>query len=110
MNLENVADHAQSIAHGAYLAIGIEIPMDGDFLDAQSFSTRKIKEFDIEGPAHQCLTRKKIFDHISAKTFKAALRIVQARQDQQTNKQVNGASTPVTVGGFVIANGPRRFA
>ena len=109
MNAEDVAAHVQGVADGIHLAVWVEIPVNGNLADAKFFSTCEIKQFDVEGPAHQGLFLEEVLRGFGAKTFEAALRIVQTRQDQGENDKVDGASTDVTIGGFVITNGARRF-
>jgi len=44
-----------------------------------------------------------------AETFEAALGVVQPRQDQQPNDEVDGPSAQMPVGRFVVSNGAGRF-
>ncbi len=73
-------------------------------------TTRDVKKLDIERPAMQGLTAEYIFCYFPAETFEAALCIVQPRQDQCLNDEVDTAPAPVTVGWFVIAHRASGFA
>ena len=82
MNAENVADHAQGIAHRTDFAIRVVIPLDGNFTDAQFFSAGKEEYLDVEGPAGECLLLKEGCGCFSAEAFEAALGVVQPRQNE----------------------------
>lgn len=110
MNAEDVADHAQCVAYRTDFAIRVEVPLDGDFLNAQFFAAGKEEQLDIERPAGERLLSKEGCGRFGAKTFEAALRVVQARQDQGADGEVDGAPANMAIRRLVVADRPRRFA
>src|SRR5690349_21917111 len=64
-----------------------------------------IKQFDIERPTHQRLALEYIFCDFSPETFEPALGIVQPRQDQGLDQEVDASSAQMSVGRFVIPDG-----
>lgn len=106
---QQVEEHTQRIANDADLAVCIKIPVDGDFYDAVSMTTRNVKKFDVECPAHECLIRKYIAGHTSTDTLEPTLGILQARQHQPADQCVEDSARKVTVCRLVVTDRPRRF-
>lgn len=110
MDAEDVADHAKGVAHGADFAVVAEVPLDGDFPDVQVFSTGEVEDFDVEGPTRERLLAEEVFGNFGTKAFKTALGVVQPRQDEQLNDEVDRPPAQVAVGWFVVAHCAGGFA
>lgn len=109
MNAEDIADHAQGVAHGAHFAIRIEIPADRYFVNAKFFTTGQVEQLDIEGPTGKGLFSEEDFSRFGAEAFEAALGVVQPRQDQGADDEVDSAPANMTIGWLIVANSPRCF-
>src|SRR3990172_13194536 len=81
------------------------IPGDGEFHDVIAPQTGNVKEFYIETPAFQGLLAEEVFGHIRPKTFEAALGVLQIRDGQQTDQEVNDPPANMAVIRLVITHG-----
>ena len=82
MNVKDVTNHTHCIARCIDFAFGTIIPINGNLNNVIAVLPRDKKQFDVERPAHESLAFKEIIGHLGAKTFEAALRILQTGQNQ----------------------------
>src|SRR5512139_3417000 len=78
---EQVEEHAQRVADDADLAVGVVIPLDGNFPDRIAAMARNVKQLHVEGPSGEGLIRENIPRHLRTDAFESALGILQSRQD-----------------------------
>ena len=82
MNLKDVTNHTHGIARRIDFAFGTIIPINGNLNNVVAVLPGDKKQFDVERPAHESLAFKEIIGHLRTKTLEAALRILQAGQNQ----------------------------
>ncbi len=110
---ERIAQHGDAVAQGAHAALLHVPPLDGHLLDAQAETVGEEEQLDIEGEAGDRKLLEEEERRLAREHLEAALRVVQARETEQPQRQVERPPRELAQPGLAHGNdtprgGPRR--